>query len=285
MNKIKEKMLISALKVLPKNHISMLFGKFASIKFPKPINHILIKKFADFYNINLRELEKPITSYETLNDFFTRKLRKNARTFNNDDKTVISPADGMISQFGKIQDGKLLQVKGKYFNLESFLKDKEKAQLFKNGKFLTIYLSPQDYHRIHTPFFGKLKQYNYIKGKLFPVNKLSTDNISELFSTNERVIFYFHNELLGNFALIMVGATNVGSISLSFDDFKTNKLLQNSQKVEVTDLEFNKLDELAVFNLGSTVVLLFEDEKIDFLDLKINSKIKLGNTFAVINES
>ena len=145
-------------------------------------------------------------------------------------------------------------------------------------------MSPQDYHRVHIPYSGKLMSYNYIKGKLFPVNKLSTDNISELFSTNERVIFYFKDENLGNYAVIMVGATNVGSISLSFDDFKTNKLLQKSKKVDVTGLEFNKIDELGIFNLGSTVVLLFENNKVEFSDIKLGLKIKLGNSIAKINK-
>ncbi len=284
MNKIKEKMLLSALKVLPKNQLSWTFGQLASVKFPKPVNQLIIKKFADFYKINLRELEHPITHYKSLNEFFTRKLRKNTRPFNNDKETVISPADGEISQFGDIENGKLLQVKGKYFTLASFLKDETHSRKFNNGKFVTIYLSPQDYHRVHTPFTGKLMSYNYIKGKLFPVNKLSTDNISELFSTNERVIFYFKDENLGNYAVVMVGATNVGSISLSFDDFKTNKLLQKPKKVDVTELEFNKADELGVFNLGSTVVLLFENDKIELDKLRTGLKIKLGNSIGKIKK-
>ena len=284
MNKIKEKMLLSALKVLPKNQLSWTFGQLASVKFPKPINQLIIRKFADFYKINLRELEQPITAYESLNDFFTRKLRKNTRPFSDDKSIIVSPADGEISQFGEIKNGKLLQVKGKYFTLSSFLKDNEKSKIFKNGKFLTVYLSPQDYHRVHMPYAGKLMSYNYIKGKLFPVNKLSTDNISELFSINERVVFYFKDENLGNYAVIMVGATNVGSISLSFDDFKTNKLLQKPKKVDVTELEFNKVDELGIFNLGSTVVLIFEDDKVEFSDIKVGLKIKLGNSIAKIKK-
>ena len=281
MNK-KEKMMISALKVLPKNQISWTFGQLASIKFPKVINQFLVKKFAELYNINLGELEHPITYYKSLNHFFTRKLRKNARVIEKGENIVVSPSDGEVSQFGDIDNGKLLQVKGKFFDVKSFLRDEEKAKIFKNGKYLTIYLSPQDYHRVHTPFKGTLKSYNYIKGKLFPVNKLSTGNISELFSTNERVVFYFDDKNLGKYALVMVGATNVGSISLSFDDFKTNKLIQKPKKVEVTDLKFKKSEELGIFNLGSTVVMLFESDKIDFLDIKLGKKIKLGKTIAKI---
>jgi len=284
MNKLKEKMLLSALKILPKNQLSWTFGQLSSIKFPKPVNQLLIKKFADFYKINLRELEQPITYYKSLNHFFTRKLRKNARPFNKDKNIIVSPADGEVSQFGKIEAGKLLQVKGKYFTLASFLKDEKKAELFNNGDFLTIYLSPQDYHRVHTPYNGKLMSYNYIKGKLFPVNKLSVDNISELFSTNERVIFYFHDEILGNYALVMVGATNVGSISLSFDDFRTNQILQKTKKVDAIGLNFNKIDELGVFNLGSTVILLFENNKINFSNIEHDLKIKLGDSIAKIKK-
>jgi phosphatidylserine decarboxylase len=282
MDKMKEKMLLSALKVLPKNQISWVFGQLASIKFPKPMNQLLIKKFADHYKINLRELEKPISDYKSLNQFFTRKLRKNARPIDTSKDVITSPADGEVSQFGAIENGKLLQVKGKYFTLDSFLKDTEKSKLFNNGSFMTIYLSPQDYHRVHTPFHGELTSINYIKGKLFPVNKISTHSINELFSTNERVVFYLNDKKLGNYAVVMVGATNVGSISLSFDDFKTNKLIQKSKTIEVTNLEFKKADELGVFNLGSTVVLLFENNKINFSDIKLNSKVKLGESIAKI---
>ena len=279
-DKVNEKMLITALKVLPKNQLSWLFGQVASIKFPKPVNEFLIKKFAEFYNINLRDLEYPITYYKSLNHFFTRTLRKNARPYDNSENTVVSPCDGEISEFGKIEDGKLLQVKGKYFTLKNFLKNDDKAREFNNGDFLTIYLSPSDYHRVHVPYDSELLSYEYIKGKLFPVNKLSTDNIPELFSTNERVIFYFKSKKFGNYALVMVGATNVGSISLSFDDFKTNKLLQKPKKVEAIGLNFKKMDELGIFNLGSTVILLFQKDSVKFSDFKKEEKIKLGNTIA-----
>jgi len=284
MDKIKEKMFLSALKVLPKNQISWTFGQLASVKFPKPINQFLVKNFAKYYNINLSELEQPISYYKSLNHFFTRKLRKSARVIDNKKNVVVSPSDGQVSQFGDIKNGKLLQVKGKEFTVESLLKDEEKAKLFKNGSYMTIYLSPQDYHRVHTPFAGKMKSYRYIKGKLFPVNKISTDNINELFSTNERVVFYFNDRDLGNYAVIMVGATNVGSISLAFDDFKTNKLVQKPKNVEVLDLEFKKADELGIFNLGSTVVMLFENDKIEFSDISHDKKVKLGNIIAKIKK-
>jgi len=219
---IKTKMLISALKVLPKNQISWGFGKIASTKLPKPINKFVIKNFASLYKIDVSEAEFPIENYNSLNHFFTRRLKSDKRPIVKDKNLLASPADSKVSQFGKIEKDKLIQIKGKYYTLESFLKDKPYSDRFYNGSFSTLYLSPQDYHRVHAPLDVEVVGYNYIKGKLFPVNSISVENIPELFSINERVVFKLRNSEIGEFALIMVGATNVGSISLSFEDLTTN---------------------------------------------------------------
>ncbi len=280
---IKTTMLISGLKVLPKNQISWIFGKLASTKLPPMVNEFVINKFASLYHIDLSEAQYSVDYYESLNDFFTRKLKKEARPIVESKNKLASPADSKISQFGKIEKNKLIQIKGKEYTIESFLKDKEYAKKFYNGYYVTMYLSPQDYHRVHTPLDVEVDGYKYIKGKLFPVNAISVENINELFSINERVVFKLKNEQINEFALVMVGATNVGSISLSFDDLKTNKLIQKDiDKTYNKKPHLKKGEELGIFHMGSTVIMLFQKDSIKFEKLFINKKMKMGEEIATI---
>jgi phosphatidylserine decarboxylase len=146
-----------------------------------------------------------------------------------------------------------------------------------------MYLSPQDYHRVHTPLDVEVDGYKYIKGKLFPVNAISVENINELFSINERVLFKLKNEQINEFALVMVGATNVGSISLSFDDLKTNKLIQKDiDKTYNKKPHLKKGEELGIFHMGSTVIMLFQKDSIKFEKLFISKKMKMGEEVATI---
>ncbi len=277
--KLKDKLMLLSLKALPKNELSWFFGKIANIKVPS----FVIKKFAKQFNINIDEAEKNITEYKTLNEFFTRKLKNGARIVDNSENIITSPSDGVISQFGNIEDTKLLQIKGKFYNLEKLLKDNN-AEKFKNGSFITIYLSPQNYHRVHFCCDGNIEATKYIKGKLFPVNKLSVSNIDELFCINERVITYINNKKAGKIANIMVGATNVGSITLYYDDLKTNQAFQKGKHIsyDIDEKNIKKGDMLGCFNFGSTVVMLFEKDKIEFTDIKHNQVVKMGEKIAKI---
>ncbi len=277
---LKDKLILNSLKMLPKNQLSWGIGKLTSLSLPPKIMKKIILMFANRYKINLSEIEKPIEEYKTLNQFFTRKLKNGSRVIEKSDNSIISPSDGLISQFGEIKNGKLIQVKGIDYTLKSLLQD-GKESIFEDGFYITIYLSPKDYHRVHSPLDGIIKEANYIKGRLFPVNKLSVENINELFSTNERINLYIESKNVGLFSVIFVGATNVGSISLSFDELKTNQLFQKGVSKKFNH-PIKKGDELGVFNFGSTVILLFQKDSIKFSSIKRDLSIKMGESIGTL---
>lgn len=263
--------------------MSWAFGKIASTKWPKPLNRQILKRFASYYKIDLSELENKITDFPSLQAFFTRKLKAGARPLDTTPNAVISPADGVISQYGKIEDNRLIQVKGKYYTLDKLLKDSRYITRFQNGSFMTIYLSPHNYHRVHAPLSGKITALNYIKGTLFPVNSLSVNNIDELFIVNERVVTYIEDPSFGTCAVVMVGATNVGAISMAFTDLTTNHPGVKAQKRHFDNVDITAGDELGCFNFGSTVVLLFEKDRINLSQFKAESEIAMGEGIATLS--
>ncbi|MBN2695456.1 phosphatidylserine decarboxylase [bacterium] len=277
---LKERMILTSLKMLPKNQLSWSIGKLTSIALPPKMMKKVILMFANRYGINLSEIEKPLDEYKTLNQFFTRKLKDGARVVNQDNNSITSPSDGLVSQFGEIKNGKLIQVKGIDYDLKSLLQD-GKESLFKDGYYITIYLSPKDYHRVHSPLDGIIKEAHYIKGRLFPVNKLSVENINELFSTNERVNLYIENKRVGIFSLIFVGATNVGSISLSFDNLKTNQIFQKGV-LKKFNHSVKKGEELGAFNFGSTVILLFQKNSIKNFLITTEKSVEMGEVVGTL---
>ncbi len=280
----KEQIILSSLKILPQNYLSWLFGKVASIKWPTRVNQLILKKFCDHYQIDLSELDRSLDTFDSLQSFFTRTLKSDARPIDHSPDTIISPCDGVISQLGKIDHNRLIQVKGFHYTLENLLKDDRDSERFQNGSFCTIYLSPKNYHRVHSPRSGVIKEINYIKGKLFPVNTLSVNNIDQLFVINERVITYLEDPSFGSCAVIMVGATNVGSISLSFTDLVTNRLgIQGGKRSFNEGININRGEELGCFQFGSTVVLLFEKDRVCLELLQNGAEIKMGAVIATLS--
>lgn len=220
------------------------------------------------FNITLDEavIEDPET-YKTFNAFFTRKLKSEARPLDLADDSLISPCDGTISQLGKIEHHSLFQAKGKYFNLKALLaEDQEKTDLFKNGHFLTAYLSPRDYHRVHMPADGRLMKMVYVPGELFSVNPSSVKNIDNLFARNERVICYFQTPKNGCMAVIFVGAMLVASIVTQWHGPVAPALLKEVYEWDYSDQNhyFKKGDEIGYFQFGSTILLLTEEDQVIF---------------------
>jgi phosphatidylserine decarboxylase len=269
-------MLYSILYVLPKNLLSYVFGVLAAIPWPFFLREPFIYFFAKFYKIDLYEADRDIPQYKSLNDFFTRKLKQGIRPI---EDGVIHPADSTISQAGRIQEGTLIQAKGKSYFLKDFLgKSSWLYDRFEDGYFVTYYLCPTDYHRVHSPVDGYIIEVNYIPGQLWPVNSWSVDNIDQLFSINERVVVTIETPK-GFCSLVMVGATNVGQITLSFDPgVRTNRFWSRKPifKKYTTPISIKKGDEVGIFHLGSTVVMVYE--KTFFSELKIQTpqKVRLG---------
>jgi phosphatidylserine decarboxylase len=240
---------------VPKNLISYIIGFLVDVKWPEPFNQSLKVWFVKRYHIDMKEAEKTIEEYTTLAKLFSRKLKPGLRPVG---EGFVHPCDGKLTMGSRIENGQLIQAKGKYFNLKSLLAGQEYWSEFEGGHFLTYYLCPTDYHRVHFPEAGKIISCTHVPGVLWPVNKWSVNHISDLFSVNERTLTYMETDK-GKLVLIMVGATNVGKITMSFDkNIVTNqshfrKLQTHNYNPKIT---VKKGDEVGVFNMGSTVVLL-----------------------------
>lgn len=262
-------------KVLPQHQLSRLIGKLAEAKTPW-LKNLLIKQAIRTYKIDLSIAEREhAEQYSTFNDFFTRSLKPAARPISYQDDIVVSPADGVLSQFGPIHNDQFIQAKGQSYTTSRLLgNDDTLATEFSDGSFATIYLSPSDYHRVHMPWEGKLLETRYIPGKLFSVNQATANGIPELFARNERLICIFETSR-GKMAVILVGAMLVAGIETSWQRYYP-PATQTSIKFSTQAIRLKRADELGRFKFGSTVVLLF-NESLDFdKKLTCGDKILMG---------
>jgi phosphatidylserine decarboxylase len=246
------------------------------------ITHALIRKFVKLYDVDMNLAQQPdINNYRTFNEFFTRALKADARPI--DPNYLISPVDGVISQMGNIQQGSLLQAKGRFYSLNSLLGGIEAlTEQFQNGSFCTIYLSPRDYHRIHLPCAAKPKTVTHVPGRLFSVNQKTVNVVNNLFARNERVIVTFETEV-GIMALIMVGAIFVGSIDLAWlPNITPSQNREVNHWVVPKELGIlSKGAEVGRFNMGSTVIVLFEEKQAQWLPhLSAGSVLQMGQALA-----
>lgn len=231
----------------------------------------------------MSEAAQQADEFKNFNEFFTRKLKPEARPITSLPKGIACPADGTLSQFGNIQQNRLIQAKNREFTLNTLLgNDQEKISTFRNGKFATVYLSPKDYHRVHMPLSGTLTNMTYIPGKLFSVNERTTQMENDLFARNERMIAYFETDF-GPMAVIMVGAMIVAGINTVWSGTVTPNL-QGAYTANYSDRDqpvfLEKGEELGQFLLGSTVILLFPKDRIQWGgSLQQNGKVKMGQLF------
>ena len=247
------------IKGLPKKLMSWVVGHIVQIRWPEPINALLNAKFAQYYGLNLREAELDIEEYRSISEVFTRRLKAGARPIGSG---VVHPADSELTQSGVIRNtgggAFLVQAKGVNYTLQGLLNHQD-IDDFEGGLYATYYLCPTDYHRVHSPVDGEITGYAYNPGFLWPVNEWSTTHIKNLFCVNERVVVWLRTEF-GRCALVMVGATNVGKITLGFaPDFQSNKLFSSEQSVvQFTQPKpIKKGSELGIFHLGSTVIMAY----------------------------
>lgn len=243
---------------LPRKTLSRFVGFLAQIRWPGALNLWVIKGFAKLYSINISEAEKKIDEYSTLMEFFTRKLKPEARPI--EDAFLVHPCDSEIIQRGPIESETLIQAKGLKYKVQMLTNDPEAIDKYNNGYFLTYYLCPRDYHRVHSCVSGVITQMNYSEGDLWPVNKWSVNNIRNLYTKNERVHLEIATEK-GPIGVVFVGATNVGSIALNFEpSLRTNQNRGPLRKTYTPPLEVEKGQELGMFRFGSTVILLLSEE-------------------------
>ena len=260
--------------LLPQHLLSRLMFRFARIQIPW-IKNRFTSWFVSNYKVNLNEAQlEDIEEYKHFNDFFTRALKDGSRPIS--DSKVVSPVDGVVSQFGSIKEALILQAKGKKYSVEALLAENSKNDLYTS--FVTIYLSPKDYHRIHMPLDGSLKSMKYIPGNLFSVNQRTVDDIDQVFARNERLVCYFDSEY-GEIALVMVGAIFVGSMETSWEGQITppyNKSVKTFE-YDSRQIKLSKGEELGRFNMGSTVILLLP-HNVSKMNFEFNKTLKMGQS-------
>ena len=250
-------------------------------------NHLLrklfIRAFIKRYKVDLSQAKiQEVDKFENFNAFFTRELQSNARPLANVQGAIVCPADGAVSQLGNITDGNLLQAKGRHYSCKSLLAgDEQMAELFRSGKFATIYLSPRDYHRVHMPMTGILKKTVYVPGKLFSVNQATADSVPNLFARNERLICLFGTEV-GPMAVILVGAMIVAGIDTTWagEVFPTTgkrEIIETDYTNQAPAVELPLGSELGRFRLGSTAIVLFPHGAMEFeSSLEATSSVAMG---------
>ncbi|MDT9587270.1 MAG: archaetidylserine decarboxylase [Candidatus Arsenophonus melophagi] len=263
-----EKIKIKLQYFLPKILLTQLVGWLSEQKTAWVVQ-LMIRLFAKFYKVDMQEaIESDCSAYPTFNAFFTRQLKEETRPIISGDNQLALPADGVISQLGLILDDQILQAKGHSYSLEALLAGSYMlVNKFRNGTFVTTYLSPRDYHRVHIPCNSLLTEMLYVPGDLFSVNKVNTTHVPNLFARNERLICIFETPV-GKMAQILVGAIIIGSIDTNWCGCVNNKregIIKRwtyPEKNKTGSVYLKKGEEMGKFKLGSTVINLFESNHI-----------------------
>jgi phosphatidylserine decarboxylase len=272
-SKVRERVAVDVLRWTPKGTLSRGIGWAAQRRVPKPLRRALYGGFARYVGADLSVLERP------LDDFFTRRLRDGSRPIVEGKSVVASPCDGVVSEVGTAEGGRLIQCKGRDYTVAGLLADAAEARSFEGGAYATIYLSPRDYHRIHNPVEGKVTGYRHIPGAFFPVNPMSVRNVAGLFSINERLVTYLDSDV-GRVAVVAVAATGVGWITVAYDrDVRTHRSGSAGRhgwaQRYAAPRPLGRGDELGMFHLGSTVILLFEPGRVR-LDTASGQTLRVG---------
>lgn len=276
---LRDKLFVILQYLIPQHGLSRLVGTLARSEVPW-IKTTFINQFMKRFDIRLDEAEiQDPDQFPSFNAFFTRALKDNARPLEADAvNDIASPADGAISQLGSIRANQIFQAKGHDYSLYDLVGgDSALASEFTNGHFATIYLSPRDYHRVHMPFTGTLRETRYVPGDLFSVNEATANGVPNLFARNERLVCIFDTDN-GPMAVILVGAMIVAGIETVFSGQVTPlpKQVVTTDYLRTQPITLQKGDELGRFLLGSTVVLLFPEGKAGFeSDLKAGSVVRV----------
>lgn len=251
--------------VLPKRGLTMLAGRFAGAE-GNALTPGVIRWFVRKYGVDMSEAENPdLASYPSFNAFFTRPLKAGARPLAS--AAFVCPVDGAISQFGEIDDHHILQAKGHRFTTTELVGgDAALAAQFRHGSFANLYLSPRDYHRLHMPCDGRLARMIYVPGALFSVNPVTARGVPNLFARNERVVCLFDSPEHGPFAMVLVGATIVGSMATTWHGVVNAKRSGRIAEWSYADRDIvlRQGEEMGRFLLGSTIVMLFQRDAIAF---------------------
>jgi len=243
-----------------------------------PWKNWLIGTIVRNYGVNMAEAAQPDPfAYQHFNAFFTRKLKPGARQADADPTALLSPADGRISQAGRIVDGRIFQAKGQDYSAAELLGDEAAAAPYRNGRFVTVYLSPRDYHRVHMPLAGTLKETVHVPGRIFSVAPFAVAAIPRLFARNERLVCHFEGEH-GPFVVVMVGAILVSSVATVWDGLVIPPYASSIRRKSFAgqNVTLARFAEMARFNMGSTVIVLLPEGVTELDALEPQQAVQVG---------
>ena len=249
------RLLILLLSVLPKHGMSRVAGRLANARVPWALRAAVYRGFARIFGATLEEVELPLTSYSSINAFFTRQLKPGLRPVA--PNAIVSPVDGAVGAYGPVADDVLVQAKGRTYSLAALVGDPELAHAMDGGTFTTLYLAPKDYHRIHVPIDGDIVSATYIPGELWPVNVHAVTHVADLFAVNERIVVTIRGRAGGTMAVVLVGATMVGTTRVAFDDLHTNARRRVVERRRYDQpIPVHAGEQLGHFEFGSTVIVV-----------------------------
>jgi phosphatidylserine decarboxylase len=276
----------TAWRIVPKRVLSGAIGWGAARGIPTMLRTSLLTKFARLYDIDVSEAEKPLAEYGGFDEFFTRRLRSSARPIDSRADTVASPADGTVVECGQVTRGHLIQAKGVEFRLDELLADKDAAARLEGGAYLITYLSPRDYHRVHSPVAGAVIGWHHLPGTLFTVDAKSVEREPGLFIRNERFVTLVEGQL-GLCAVVMVAAVGVGHITAAYDD----EVATHGRAFLRAAVRHRRYDEprpiakggeLGTFHLGSTTIAVFQPGRVTLDPLGGGARTRMGEAIGRI---
>ncbi len=274
---LKDRLLLAALKVSPRRALTRAVGEAAGWTRPAPLARLAVKAFARRYALELGEAELPLGGYPSVRALFTRRLRPGARPLAGGDETAIVPADGRVYEAGETREGKLVQAKGRTYDLAALLADGPLAKRLIGGPYAAVYLSPHDYHRVHFPLGGQVEGAALVAGDLWPVNPASVATVPELFARNERLVVSLSTPV-GPCAIVMVGATVVGGLRASFDPELWGRA---GTRRYAPALPAERGGELGHFDLGSTVIVCFPPGVLRLApSIRAGARVRVGEPLA-----
>ncbi|MAJ60714.1 MAG: phosphatidylserine decarboxylase [bacterium TMED88] len=279
---------IGVIRLLPRSALSAALGRIAEVRIPGRLRRPLWRGFAAAVGADLAEVKDPLESFECLQAFFTRALRPGTRPLSTDLGDLVAPCDGAWGESGRVESGRLVQVKGRTYSLADFLEDPDCAARFEGGSFATFYLAPRDYHRFHAPCEARVQKATHVPGQLWPVNRIGLEGISDLFVRNERICAHMKmtdgsSEHATDLVMVAVGATLVGKIRLAFDDL-TSRLREAEPTTHAYPeaIPLRRGEEWGRFEFGSTIVMIVGPGQASLAEKPPGTPLRLGEAIGRI---
>ena len=255
--------------------MSRFAGVLANCQVPRALRPSVYRGYCRVFGANPDEAELDLAEYPTINGFFTRKLKNGLRPIATG--AIVSPADSGVGACGRVENGTLVQAKGRDYSLGALLGDAALAERMDGGTFITLYLAPKDYHRVHAPLDGDISAAKYIPGELWPVNVFAVAHVADLFAVNERIVITFHPRAGGIMAVVLVGATMVGMTRLAFADVHTNARRRDVQERRYDPpLPTQAGAHIGHFEFGSTVILVCSPDAGAIDSLTVDQSVRMG---------